>query len=180
MNKEIDISRVVLSTPRLVIRPWSMTDLDDFYDYAKVDGVGEMAGWAAHKNKDETRQILERFIEGKITFAIVSQSKVVGSIGIERYDEDMLPEFSGKSGREIGYVLSKEYWGRGLMTEAVRRVVRWLFEEEQLDFVVAGHFVTNRKSQRVLEKCGFRHYKKEILKTRNGPDREGWVSVLER
>ena len=45
MNKPIDISNVVISTPRLTLRPWRETDLADFYEYASVDGVGQMAGW---------------------------------------------------------------------------------------------------------------------------------------
>ena len=70
MNKEIDISNVTLKTQRLLLRPWKMTDLDDFYEYASVDGVGEMAGWLPHKNKEESRQILEIFINEKKSFAI--------------------------------------------------------------------------------------------------------------
>ena len=43
MNPEIDISNVILKTERLLIRPWRQSDLDDFYSYASVDGVGQMA-----------------------------------------------------------------------------------------------------------------------------------------
>ena len=51
MNPEIDISNVILKTERLLIRPWRQSDLDDFYSYASVDGVGQMAGWKPHKSK---------------------------------------------------------------------------------------------------------------------------------
>ena len=44
MNTPIDISNVVLTTERLVLRPWRETDLEDLYEYAKVDGVGQVAG----------------------------------------------------------------------------------------------------------------------------------------
>lgn len=44
MNKTIDISTVTLKTPRLTLRPWMESDLEDFYEYARVDGVGQMAG----------------------------------------------------------------------------------------------------------------------------------------
>ena len=69
-----------LKTSRLLLRPWKMSDLDDFYEYAKVDGVGQMAGWLPHKNKEESKQVLTKFIENKITFAIVYDNKVIGSI----------------------------------------------------------------------------------------------------
>ena len=49
MNKNIDISNVILKTQRMILRPWKDTDLNDFYEYAKVDGVGQLAGWTPHK-----------------------------------------------------------------------------------------------------------------------------------
>ena len=51
MNIPVDISNVVLTTERLTLRPFRLGDLDDFFEYASVDGVGEMAGWAPHENK---------------------------------------------------------------------------------------------------------------------------------
>ena len=63
MNAVIDISGVILHTERLVLRPWQQEDLNDFYAYASVDGVGQMAGWKPHENKEESQQILNSFIE---------------------------------------------------------------------------------------------------------------------
>jgi ribosomal-protein-alanine N-acetyltransferase len=180
MNKEIDISGAVLYTERLILREWEMSDLDDFFEYASVPGVGEMAGWSAHKNKEETENILKKFIESKKTFAVVFNSKVIGSIGVEKYNEKLLPEFNDKKGREIGYVLSKDYWGQGLMPEAVKKVIRWLFEEVQLDFIVCGHYDQNLQSKRVQEKCGFKHYRKGEFTTSLGSAEQGWISILER
>ena len=48
MNAEIDISNVELKTPRLLLRPWRESDLNDFFAYASVEGVGQMAGWNPH------------------------------------------------------------------------------------------------------------------------------------
>ena len=112
MNAEIDLSAVVLVTPRLVLRPWRVEDVDDFYAYASVDGVGQMAGWRPHANREESARILRGFIEGKKTFALEREGRVIGSLGVERYDEARFPELKELRCREIGYVLSKEYWGR--------------------------------------------------------------------
>ncbi|MDO5021836.1 MAG: GNAT family N-acetyltransferase [Eubacteriales bacterium] len=180
MNAEIDIRGVKLYTPRLTLREWDMSDLEDFFEYASVKGVGEMAGWSAHKNTEETQEILNSFIEQKKTFAIVYNNKVIGSIGVEKYDEEILPEFHHKKGREIGYVLSKDYWGQGLMPEAVKEVIRWLFENKELDFIVCGHFDENIQSQKVQEKCGFTHYRRKKFDTRYGDVKHGWLSILER
>lgn len=179
MNIKIDISNVVLKTERLVLRPWEKEDLDDFYEYAKVDGVGQMAGWLPHENREKSLMILNMFIEEKKTFAIVYNGKVIGSLGIEEYDESELPEFENKRGREIGYVLSKDYWGRGYMPEAVREVIRYCFEDLKLNFLVCGHFVDNNQSRRVQEKCGFKHYKLVKYETRYGIVKDSWLSILE-
>lgn len=179
MNIKIDISNVVLKTERLVLRPWKKEDLDDFYEYAKVDGVGQMAGWLPHENKEKSLMILNMFIEEKKTFAIVYNGKVIGSLGIEEYDESELPEFENKKGREIGYVLSKDYWGRGYMPEAVKEVIRYCFEDLKLNFLVCGHFVDNDQSRRVQEKCGFKHYKLVKHETRYGIVKDSWLSILE-
>ena len=119
MNKPMDITGVEIRTERLIIRPWRESDLQDFYEYAKVDGVGQMAGWPPHKNIEVSREILNHFIEGKKTFALELEGKVIGSLGVEKYNEYWFPQLSPYQGRAIGYVLSKDYWGRGLMPEAV-------------------------------------------------------------
>jgi len=166
MNKPIDITGVVLTTARLTLRPWRESDLSDFYEYASVDGVGQMAGWNPHRNMEESRQILSHFIEGRHVFALEHQGKVIGSLGVEKYKEENYPELDALCGREIGYVLSRDYWGRGLMPEAVKAVTQWLFREEQLDFVLAGHFEWNARSRRVIEKCGFQFVKNSMFATR--------------
>ena len=166
MNKQIDITHVVLTTDRLTLRPWRESDLSDFYEYASVDGVGQMAGWNPHRNVEESKAILSRFIAGKHVFALEYQGKVIGSLGIEEYREENYPELDALQGREIGYVLSKAYWGQGLMTEAVKAVSGWLFHEEKLDFLIVGHFDHNARSRRVIEKCGFRYSKTTKFETR--------------
>ena len=165
MNKHIDITGVVLTTPRLTLRPWKESDLHDFNEYASVNGVGQMAGWNPHKSLDESRMILKLFMEGKRTFAIEHNGKVIGSLGIEEYREKVYPELDVLQGREIGYVLSKTYWGQGLMPEAVKAVIQWLFFDQKLDFIIVGHFDHNSQSRRVIEKCGFRYNKTTQFET---------------
>mgnify|MGYP006999078885 FL=1 len=55
MNTPIDISNVTLKTNRMIIRPWRQPALDDFYEYASVDGVGQMAGWRPHRSEEKKR-----------------------------------------------------------------------------------------------------------------------------
>lgn len=166
MNKDIDISNVELKTQRLILRPWRETDIEDLYEYASVDGVGQMAGWNPHRNIAESRMILASFIKHKKTFALEYQGEVIGSLGIEAYSEENYPELDLLQGRELGYVLSKAYWGQGLMPEAVRAVIDWLFHDEKLDFIIVGHFERNLRSKRIAEKCGFQYIKTTKFETR--------------
>lgn len=188
MNVLIDISNTIINTKRLILRPWKIEDLDDFYEYASVDGVGQMAGWLPHKDKEESLMILNNFIDNKKTFALEYNGKVIGSLGIEEYDEQKFPELKDVRCREIGYVLSKDYWGQGLMPEAVKAVIDYLFEEVDLDAVLCGHFLSNAQSHRVQEKCGFRHYAYGTFETRfntiekdeqNIMTRKDWLMIKE-
>ena len=65
MNAKIDISNIKLETDRLILRAWEITDLDDFFEYTSINGVGEKAGWEHHKSKDESLEILKMFIDEK-------------------------------------------------------------------------------------------------------------------
>ena len=178
MNKDINISGVVLNTERMTLRPWRESDLQDFYEYASVDGVGQMAGWKPHETLEESRTILGHFIRGNHVIVLEYQGKVIGSLGIEKYNEAHYPELAPYQGREIGYVLSRDYWGRGLMPEAVQRVIQWLFEEEKLDFILVGHFDWNRQSQRVIEKCGFQYNKTLPYETQFGKQEKSVEYIL--
>lgn len=66
MDIAVDISGTVIETERLMLRAWRESDLDDFYEYASVEGVGEMAGWKHHECIEETRLILHAFIAEKV------------------------------------------------------------------------------------------------------------------
>lgn len=140
----------MIETKRCQLRLFKETDLNDFYTYAKVEGVGERAGWFHHRSIDETKAVLAHFIEQKDVFAIVlkEQNKVIGSIGL--HDREKNPKVL-----ELGYVLSKDYWGQGLMTEAVQGILDYAFTVLDLEAITCGHFIENKASQRIIEKVGF-------------------------
>lgn len=181
MNAIFKLNGLQIETERLILRPFRQTDLDDFYEYASEKGVGEMAGWKHHQNKEESQQILNRFIENDKTFAIVlkSNNKVIGSLGIEEYGmEEALTEFYDYIGREIGYVLSKSYWGKGIMPEAVKAVIDYLFKVLNFDFLTCGYYDFNRQSKRVQEKCGFKPYRKLVIDTKLGTSETSILNLL--
>ena len=169
MNAPIDVTDIRIETERLILRPWRETDLDDFYEYASVDGVGQLAGWMPHDSIETSARILKSFIDGKKVLALElkENGKVIGSLGIEK--EPGEPEIPGElRGRELGYVLSKSYWGRGLMPEAVRAVIDYCFNTLDYDYLACAHFVRNRQSRRCIEKSGFTYLKEIKHETRYG------------
>ena len=143
-----------LSTNRLLLRAFTMEDLADFYEYCKDPDTGIHAGWKPHESMEESRDILHHFIEEREVWAICEKQsgKVIGSIGLHR-DSKRRRNFN--QCRMMGYVLSKAYWGQGLMTEAAKEVLRHAFEDLGLEMVTISHFSYNQRSARVIEKLGF-------------------------
>ena len=181
MNANFKIGELVIETERLILRPFQQSDLRDFNEYASVPGVGEMAGWKHHETIEKTQEILDLFIKEDKTFAIVfkKNNKVIGSLGVEEYGlEEKLTEFESYYGREIGYVLSKDYWGKGIMPEAVGAVIHDLFNHLNLDFLICGYYDFNNQSKRVQEKCGFKPYRKLVMDTRLGTKEPGVLNLL--
>lgn len=179
MNAPVDVTNIRIETPRLILRPWRQSDLDDLYEYASVDGVGQMAGWMPHESVQKSQMILDLFIREKKTFALEfkENGKVIGSLGLETGEEqDEIP--GTLIGREIGYVLSKDYWGRGLMPEAVKAVIGYCFTVLGFDYLTCGHFMRNGQSRRVIEKCGFSYLKDIDFETRMGTSEPTRLYVL--
>lgn len=157
MNAAVDASTITIGTERLWLRPLKPDDLDDFYAYASVPGVGEMAGWNCHKSMEESEAILKSMIAGKEVLAIVHKAdrKLIGTLGLHPVDDTDAGLFPDFRMREIGYVLSKAYCGQGLMAEAVRAAIAYCFQTLRFDALICCHFVENAQSRRVIEKCGF-------------------------
>lgn len=168
--EDIDLTQTILRTERLTLRPFKESDLDDLYEYAKVEGVGEAAGWRHHADTGETESVLKMFIKGRRTLAVTynTSGKAIGSVGIEQSGDIFHGIFADKNINELGYVLSKDYWGRGLMTEAARAMIAHMFGAMALDAVTCGHFLGNERSRRVIEKCNFTYYARGQYRTSTG------------
>ncbi|MFH1513143.1 MAG: GNAT family N-acetyltransferase [Bacillota bacterium] len=158
MDVLIDVSGVTITTGRLILRPLTLADAQDFYAYASVPGVGEMAGWKHHESTDESKAILRSMMEGKEVLALVHKAdqKVIGTLGLHPSWANEAEAYRQYRVKEIGYVLSKDYWGQGLMPEAVGAVIAYCFDTLGLDALTCCHFTENGQSRRVIEKCGFR------------------------
>ena len=103
------------------------------------------------------------FISEKNVFAIVlkESDKVIGSLGLHLSWANCDDRYRDLKQKEVGYVLSKAYWGKGLVPEAVGAVIKFCFNKLGLEALSVMHFLTNNQSRRVIEKCGFIFVKKD-------------------
>ena len=143
-----------LETDRLLLRGWERKDAHALYEYAKNPNVGPAAGWKPHESVRESRTIIDQLFRTNTTWAIVHKAtgRIIGSIGLE---PDKLR--TNIRSRELGYSLSEDYWGEGIMTEAAQRIISYAFDEMSLIILMIRTSTTNHRSQRVIEKCGFKY-----------------------
>jgi RimJ/RimL family protein N-acetyltransferase len=154
-----------LYTNRLILREWKPSDAADMFEYARDPEIGPNAGWATHKNIEESRRVIEMFRESRdeiYAMVLREDGGVIGSIGLhERSPSEGMP--SDKS-REIGYVLTKNLWGKGLVPEACARLLIHAFKDLRTDDVWCGHYSFNERSRSVVLKTGF-SYIETVRKT---------------
>ncbi len=141
-----------LETERLILKMFTLDDAEDVYAYASNPNVGPHAGWAPHKSVEESREVIRTIFLPPEAWAIriKGDDTVVGVIALE--PDRLRPDANS---RELGYNLAEEHWGKGYMTEAAREVLRFAFKELDLDQVGICTSKVNRRSQRIIEKCGF-------------------------
>ncbi len=147
-----------IETHRLVLRPFRMEDADDMYsNWASDPLVTRYLTWPAHQSADVTRAVLtdwtSRYGDGEyFNWAIECKEngQVIGSIAVVKLDASVT------GAAEIGYCVGRAYWGQGIMPEALRAVMDYLFDTVGLSRVWAGHDVRNPNSGRVMEKAGMK------------------------
>lgn len=142
-----------LETSRLILRGWRENDLDDLFDIMKDESV-LMGGWKPNSDITISAELLNQYIENNDRWAIElkDRNKVIGCVGI--CPDNNRGKLYAKS---LNFVMSEDFRGNGYMTEAVKRIVQYMFEELNIDLLSAFHIPDNIGSQRVLERCGFEY-----------------------
>lgn len=162
----------ILETERTILRPFADTDAEDVYAYCKDPRVGPGAGWKPHESLEESREIIRTVFSAPDVFAVVDRESghVIGSAGFVASHRQGEVVHEGKSS-EIGYALSPDYWGRGLMPEIVAELLRYGFEDLHMDEIWVTHYWENHQSRRVIEKSGFLYAFTENLSDEFYPQR---------
>ena len=146
---------MIIETDRLILRPWKESDAEDLFEFAKDPRVGPITGWPVHTKVEQSREIIKDILSKEGTFAVILKSEniLVGDIALMLGATTNLglPEDEA----EIGFWLGVPYWGRGIIPEAVKKLLSYGFETLHLNKIWCGYFDGNVKSKRVQEKCGF-------------------------
>jgi len=168
---------MILTTERLILRPWREDDADELYKYASDPEIGPPAGWPPHTSVEDSRNIIKNVLSAPETYAVClkSDGRAIGSIGFHRND---LAESDDEY--ELGYWIGKPFWGQGLIPEAAREMLRYAFEELKMERIWCGYYEGNVKSRRVQEKLGFVYqHKTEGIEIRLlGETRTGHVMLM--
>ena len=147
----------MLETERLILRPWEDSDTESLYEYAKDPDVGPIAGWPAHRDAEESLQVIRTVLNKPETYAVClkTDGKAIGAISLKINGDTDLAEQDDEC--ELGFWIGKPFWGRGLIPEAAGEMLRHAFEDLGMSKVWGGYYDGNTKSKRVQEKIGLRY-----------------------
>lgn len=139
------------------IRKWKLSDAEDLaaaLSNTKIQNNLRDGLPYPYTEKDGTEYITDMLSADEdqtFAFAVTADSKVVGSIGVFR--QENIHRQTG----ELGYYIAEEYWGKGIMTEAVKQICTYVFDKSDMIRIYAEPFAYNAASCRVLEKAGFQY-----------------------
>jgi putative acetyltransferase len=133
----MEVRMITLETERCILRSFEITDLEDFFEYAKNPNVGPAAGWPSHDNLETSMKILQDFMENEEVWALIykESNKLIGSVGLHK---DQLR--TATDVKMLGYVLSEDYWGQGIMPEVVDAVIQYVFQELTISLLTVHHY----------------------------------------
>ena len=156
----------LITSNRLLLRPWQDDDAPLLYRYASDPDVGPRAGWAPHQSVAESLHIIQTVFRNPTTWAIIRKEDdlLVGAIGYGPSCDCHLPAREGEP--TVGYWIAKPFWNQGLCTEALQLLIAHLRQQNEsnennevsaptIPSLISGHFIDNPASGRVMEKCGF-------------------------
>ena len=143
---------MILTTERLLLRPWCEADAEMLYRIAKDADVAHPAGWQPHTSAAHSCEIIRGILCKPTVFAVCTKDSCpIGNIHLD--PQTPLRQHDGEC--ELGYWLGKAYWGQGFMTEAARALLVHAFEQIGVCAVWSGYYEGNERSRRVQEKLGF-------------------------
>lgn len=144
-----------LETERLILRQFKIEDYVEMYNnWACEDAVTKFLTWQTHTNQYVTKSVLADWIpkyENKDFYnwaiELKEENRLIGNISVVSLREETLSAI-------LGYCIGSKWWGKEIMPEAGKAVLKYLFEEVGFNRIAADHDKNNPKSGRVMQKIG--------------------------
>jgi ribosomal-protein-alanine N-acetyltransferase len=144
-----------ITTERLLLRRFTTDDAEAMYhNWASDSEVTKFLTWPPHQSVSATEEILKQWVEqyenpDYYSWAIVLKSldEPIGSISVVKHDDRIAMA-------HIGYCIGKQWWRKGITSEALQAVIAFLFEKVGMNRIEARHDPNNPNSGKVMQKCG--------------------------
>ena len=158
-----------IQTERLLLRRFTVKDAEAMFEnWANDERVTRFLSFLPHGTVEVTKELLENWCaayekDSTYNWAIEFEGTVIGSISVVDFNE--------RSERTaLGYCMGFDYWNKGIMTEAAKAVMDYLFSEVGVNRVEISHAVKNPGSGRVAQKCGLQYEgtRREYFKSSSG------------
>lgn len=158
----------ILETENCILRPVTVDDYIELYEYYKVPDVVKFLPVKKHKSYVDTKKFIKTFFinnyeKGKIGhYAIVlkQNDKVIGNVGFNNISKNA-------QNAELGICLNPNYWGNNLSIELVEVLIEYGFRKLNLEYIYAITYEDNIYSRRILDKLNFKHEKDFNRKFKN-------------
>ena len=170
-----------LETDRLILRRFVIEDAEDMYNnWASDPEVVKYLTWPAHSEIEVTKALLTEWIpkyenDDYYMWAVEykENGELIGNISVVRFNE-------ASESADVGYCMNRGLWGKGIMPEALKAVIDFLFDEVGLNRVAACHDTNNPGSGRVMAKAGMirEGVLRQAGKNNNGICDEVWYSII--
>lgn len=147
-----------IETKRLILRRFKIEDVEDMYNnWASDSEVTKYLTWPSHKSINVSKSVIEMWIEDytniesyQWAIELKESGSVVGSISLMGIN-------NGNENCEVGYCIGKEFWNKGIMTEAFSAIIEFGFNEIGFQRIGACHHVNNTASGCVMKKCNLKY-----------------------
>ncbi|MGD0710717.1 MAG: GNAT family protein [Bacteroidales bacterium] len=155
----------IIQADKFILRTWQYSDIDSILKYANNKKIADNLTDAfpyPYIRKD-AESFLDKYahLDPPIAFAIEINKEACGAISVSPQTD------IHRKNAEMGYWLAEPYWGKGIITEAIKHMIAYGFRTWDIDRIFARPFSTNKASQRVLEKAGMKlevRFEKTVIK----------------
>lgn len=141
-----------MESDRIILRPFSIDDAEDLYEFTSDEETTRFI-YEPYKDVDQAKRVLANYyLEepiGKYALVLKESNKMIGVVEFRVHEETQ--------GGELGYTLSRHYWGNGYMTEAGKLILDLAFNVIGVERVFAATDIRNTASAKLMSRLGMTH-----------------------